>query len=275
MKTRIEIRLVFFVSLILALILAACAPSAEAPESEAAESGGAAPAAEAAEAGEDEGYQPPSAETGGAIAIDAADPCAIVTQEQVSAAFGKNVVEINTDTQSIGMVCEYAFVADYSSMLQINIYSGEAAKHYFAGVNEALQEGCEAYFDKIFDVAFGQSPDSGQDVSGLSLGDLYTTYVGNLGDCMFVQNQTPTDIGENVITAETIYLNSTSNVAVLGEDKVVEFTYQEPIPNDVQTELQSTTDKVSFYAAAQPYRDTVLAGYTEKMIGLLQEATAQ
>jgi hypothetical protein len=92
---------------------------------------------------------------------------------------------------------------------------------------------------------------------------------------MFVQNQNRADVGENVVTAETIYLNWSSNVAVTSDERVVEFIYQEPIPADAQAAFQGATDQESFYAAAQPYRDTVLAGYTESLIALLHEATMQ
>jgi hypothetical protein len=39
--------------------------------------------------------------------------------------------------------------------------------------------------------------------------------------------------------------------------------------------FQGATDRDSFYTLALPYRDSVLAGYTEKLIGLLQLATSQ
>lgn len=273
MKTRIEIRQILLVGLILTLGSAACSPASEAPEVEA-------PEAEAATSAPDTGEAEataaePAAEASGAMVIEATDACAIISEEQVAAAFGKEVVESNADTQSLGSSCEYTFDPETNTEFQINIYTGDAAKAYFAGLAEALDESCEAFLDRVFDVAFGQSPTSEQDINGVSLAELYTNYVGKTGECMFVQNQMRPDVGENVISFETIFLNWSSNVAVLGEDRVVELTYQEPIPEEVNAELQAGTDRDSFYALAQPYRDSVLAGYTEILIGLLQEGAGQ
>lgn len=276
MKTRNQVRLFFLIGLILTLGLAACAPAAGTPEAGAPEEEAAtsAPEEEATELSEEEGYQPAEGgEAGGTIVIDATDACSVVTEEQVAAAFGKDVLETDTDDQAMGTGCEYKFdTQSGGNQVQVSIYEGDAAKHYFAGLNDALATGCDAFFEKLFDINFLATPDSGQDVSGLSLGDLYTTYVGSLGECMFVQNQTRTDIGANVVTAETIYLNWSSNVAVTSDDRVVEFIYQEPIPDDVQAEFQTATDRDSMYAVAQPYRDSVLVNYTESLIGLLQQA---
>ena len=284
MKTRNEIRLFFLVGLVLTLGLAACSPGVETPEGEVSqmealevEPATLAPVEEEAEATPSEGelYYGPVDGASGTIVIDATDPCALVTQEQVAAAFGKDVVEVSADTQTIGAGCEYKFDSEGDTQVQISIYEGDAAKHYFAGIVQAAQESCNAMLEKFFDFEFLAAPDSGQDVSGLSLGDLYTTYVGTLGNCMFVQNATRSEVGDNVVTAETIYLNWSSNVAVLGDERVVEFTYQEPIPDEVNAELQAGTDRDSFYALAQPYRDTILADYTESLIALLEEATGQ
>ncbi len=267
MKTRIKIRLFFLVGLILTLGLAACASRAETPEAE---------APEATEVTEGQGYEPPAnAGVGGPIVIDATDACSLLTQDEVATAFGKEVAEVNPDTQAIGTGCEYVFDAGTETQVQISIYEGDAARSYFAGLSEAVQESCDTFLERIFDVAFGQSPTSEQDVSGIPLGDLYTNYIGSLASCMFVQNAARPDVGENVVTAETIFLNWSSNVAVLGDNRVVEFTYQEPIPADAQADFQSVTDRDSMYAAAQPYRDSVLANYTETLIGLLQQAMAQ
>ncbi|MCL5429803.1 MAG: DUF3558 domain-containing protein [Chloroflexi bacterium] len=284
MKTRIEIRLFFLVGLILTLGLAACTSDAETPEAESPQTeiveeseATSAPEGGAAEVTESEGdlYYGPADGGTGSIVIDATDACTLLTQEQVAAAFGKDVVEVSVDTQTIGAGCEYKFDSEGDTQVQVTIYEGDAAKHYFAGIVQAAQESCDAMLEKFFDIEFLAAPDSGQDVSGLSLGDLYTTYVGTLGNCMFVQNATRSEVGDNVVTAETIYLNWSSNVAVLGDERVVEFTYQEPIPDEVNAELQAGTDRDSFYALAQPYRDTILAGYTESLIALLEEATGQ
>jgi hypothetical protein len=39
--------------------------------------------------------------------------------------------------------------------------------------------------------------------------------------------------------------------------------------------FQGATDRDSFYTLALPYRDSVLAGYTENMISLLQQVITQ
>lgn len=279
MKTRIDFRLTILIGLILTLGLAACGPSTAATEAEEPETGGeaatSAPEAGATEAPEEEGYQAPEGGAAGAIVINATNACDVVTQEQVTSAFGKDVVATDTDDQAMGTGCEFKFDTEGDTQVQVTIYEGGAAKHYFVGITQAAQESCDAMLEKFFDFEFLAAPDSGQDVSGLSLGELYTNYVGTLGECMFVQNAARPDIGANVVTAETIFLNWSSNVAVLGDDRVVEFIYQEPIPADAQAEFQTATDRDSMYAAAQPYRDSVLVGYTESLIALLQQATAK
>ena len=279
MKTRNEIRLFFLVGLILTLGLAACAPGAETPEAQAPEAE--APESEAATSAPDTGEAEATAaestdgsEAMGTITIDATDACAIVSEEQVAAAFGKAVVEVNPDTQSIGSGCEYIFDADTDTQLQVSIYQGDAAKHYFAALVAASQESCDAFFTKLFDIAFGEAPDSGQDVTGLSMGDLYRQYVGIFENCpSYVHTAERADVGENVLAIELIVFNWSSNVAVLGDERVVEFTYQEPISAEAQAAFQTATDRDSYYAAAQPYADTILTGYTDILIALLHNAT--
>jgi hypothetical protein len=248
--------------IIISFLLAACSPDSggggTSPE-EPATSGGGEPADGSA--------------AGGSIVISTTDACALLAEDRVSAAFGKDIVEVTPDEQAIGTGCEYDFGAD--SQVQVSIYEGDGAKHYFAGLIQAAGESCDALLERFFDIGFGQNPDSGQDVSGLSMVDLYRDYVAALGECMYVASEDRTDVADNVMTAETIFLNWSSNVAVLGDDRVVEITYQEPIPADAQNEFQGATDKDSFYALAQPYGDSVLAGYTEILIGLLQEAVSQ
>ena len=281
MDNQTKFRKIMFASLILVFVLAACAPAAatEAVEPESGETGGEV-ATSAPEGGaeatkvDESGYPvPQDGEAMGTIVIDAASACDVATQEQVAAAFGKEVVETDTDDQAMGTGCEFKFDSEGDTQVQVTIYEGDAAKHYFAGLNDALAASCDAFFEKLFDFDFLLAPDSGQDVSTLSLGDLYTTYVGNLGNCMFVQNQARPDAGDNVVSAETIYLNWSSNVAVISNDRVVEFIYQEPIPADAQAVFQGATDQASFYAAAQPYRDSVLVGYTDMLIALLHAVT--
>jgi hypothetical protein len=278
MNSRIDFRLTILIVALLVLGLAACTPAAQAPEAEAPEAE--APDAEATAA--PEGGEATAAESSGeeeamgAIVFDATDACAIFTQEQVAAAFGKNVVEVNPNTQTIGTGCEYKFDPESDTELQVSFYEGDQAKHYLAGLVQASQESCDAFFEKLFDIAFGDAPDSGQDVSGLSMGDLYRQYLGIFENCPSYVNVTDrTDVGENVLTVELIVFNWSSSVAVLGDDRVVEFTYQEPISAEAQADFQTATDRDSYYAAAQPYADSILVGYTETLIGLLHEATMQ
>jgi hypothetical protein len=274
MQPRKDIRLFVLVGMILALGLAACAsgtPTAE-PQGDEATS---APEAEAEATQVDENGYPVPESGGGVVTIDAASACDIVTQEQVEAAFGKPVTAVNPDDQAIGGGCEYVFNADTQTEFQVSVYGGEAARSYFAGLTEALGSDCNEFANKIFDIDFLTSPTSSEDVSATPLGELYTAYSEALSNCMFVQNTPRPDVGANVVTAETIFLNWSSNVAVLGDEQVVEFSYQEPISADAQAAFQGVTDKESMYTAAQPYRDSVLAGYTETLIGLLHEATMQ
>lgn len=275
-----KIRQMIFLFLILTLFVVACAPAAEAPAVEAptAVESTTEPAGEEPADEEPEGYQPP--EDGpaarGELSVNTANACAIVSEEQVAAAFGKDVVEVNANTQTIGAGCEYVFDADSETELQVSVYSGDTAKHYLAGLVQASRESCDAFFEKLFDVAFGEEPDSGQDVSGLSMANLYRDYLGIFENCpAFVQVTDRTDIGSNVLTAELMVFNWSSTVALLGNDQVVEFTYQEPISAEAQADFQGANDRDSFYAAAQPYADTVLASYTEILIGLVQGAASE
>ncbi|MGH2582280.1 MAG: hypothetical protein ACRDFQ_05230 [Anaerolineales bacterium] len=258
-----NIRILISLLTAVSFLLAACSPFA--PETNAA------PEQPAAESESGEPEEQPAA--GGVITFETSDACAILSEGQVSAAFGKAIVGVTPDEQAIGTGCEYDFGSD--TELQVSIYEGNAGKHYFAGLIQAAEESCDALLERFFDIAFGQNPDSGQDVSGLSMADLYNDYVAALGECMYVASAVRPDVGENVLATETIFLNWSSNVAVLGDDRVVEITYQEPIPADAQNAFQGATDKDSFYALAQPYRDSVLAGYTEILIGLLQVALTQ
>jgi hypothetical protein len=262
MKKRAKIRLL---SLIILLALTACAPAAGAPV---IEDNSQEPAGTATESS--------GSDAMGTIVISATDACAIVSQEQVAAAFAKEVMEVNPNTQSIGLGCEYTFDADTNTELQVSIYEGDAAKHYFAGLVQASQESCDAFYTKLFDIAFGEEPDSGQDVSGLSMAELYRQYLGIFENCpAFVNVSERTDVGENVLAAELIVFNWSSSLAVLGDDRVVEFTYQEPISPEADADLDTAVDRDSFYAAAQPYADSILTGYTENLVDLLREAARQ
>jgi hypothetical protein len=247
----------------LAFWLAACAPAA-------AETQG--PGAVDIE--EDAGERPAATEaqaTTGEIVIDIADACALFTQEQVEAAFGKAVVEVNSQSEVIGVECEYVFDAETDTQLRVTFYNGDAAKQYFAALVAASDESCDSFFEAFFDLAFGQGADSGQDLESTTLADLYRQYLVALEPCMYAQSEDRPQVGTNVVASEVIFLNWSSNVAVLGGNRVVELTYQEPVTAEAEAEFDTAMDRDSFYALAQPYRDTVLAGYTEILVGLLQE----
>lgn len=280
-----KIRQMIFLFLTFTLVVTACAPAAETPATVPSEGQPAAeeptaeePTGEEPAAEEPQGYQPPeeNAQAAGELSVDTSDMCALVTEEQVQSTFGKDVIEVDANPQIIGANCEYVFDADSETEFQVSVYSGDPNKHYFAVLLQAAQESCDAFFEKLFDIAFGEAPDSGQDVSGLSMADLYREYLAIFENCpSYLHVADRTDVGANVLAAELIVFNWSSIVALLGDDQVVEFTYQEPISAEATADLETATDRDSFYAAAQPYADTVLAGYTEILIGLVQAAAQQ
>lgn len=247
----------------LTLVLSACAPAEAGPgPGEVSE-----PNEPGAEIPEETAL--PS-ELPGAIVIDAVDPCTLLTQEQVGAAFGASVVAVTPQSESIGSECEYDFEAE-GTQLRVTFYEGAAAKEYFAVLINAAEESCDAFFEALFSV--GLSEGSGDDLSATPLQDLYRQYIAVLGSCMYVHTEDRPEVGANVNATETIFFNWSSNVAVLGDERVVEFTYQENLPDEVRDALSVATDKESTYEIAGPYRDDILAGYTEILLGLLQEAT--
>ncbi|MCI0558398.1 MAG: DUF3558 domain-containing protein [Nitrososphaera sp.] len=209
--------------------------------------------------------------------LEATDPCGLLTKEQVEAGFSKSVQEVKPEAAPLGSECEYVFAENNN--LRVTFYDGENASNYFAVLITAGQQSCDEFFNALFDVSFAplteKYPSADPALMEAPLDGLYRQYLDVLGECMYVHNEDRADIGEMVVTAETIFLNWSSNVAVLSEDRIIEFTYQEPIPSDVATELQGGTGKEEFYALAEPYRDQVLSGYTEILIGLLQQAISQ
>lgn len=249
-----------------ALLLSACAPAAGSPP------GGEQPTEPGAQLPEN--TQPP-ADTPGTVGIAALDVCDIATEADVEAAFNAEVTAVTPQAETIGTECEFAFAIE-GTQLRITSYEGNAAKQYFSTLIAAAdrptpEEGCESFFQALFEVGFGESA-TGEDLSGTSLSDLYMQYIAVLGSCMYVHTEPRPEIGDNVVATEVIYLNWSSNVAVLGNERVVEFTYQENIPADALANLNTATDKDSFYALADPYREDVLAGYTEILLGLVQAA---
>jgi hypothetical protein len=218
---------------------------------------------------------PPAA--AGALVITGTDPCTLLTREQVEAAFGFSVSEVapgRSNTSQFSQNCDFT-ISEYSK-LTINIYQGEGAKNYFALLITAAGQSCDELFETFFEVAFAplteKYPSADAALLTLPLDDLYRRYVGVLGECMYVHSQDRPDAGSNLLAAETIFLETSSNVTVLGEDRVVEFIYQEAFSPDLELALQQGTSKEAFHAIADPYRQEVLSGYTEKLIGLAKQA---
>jgi hypothetical protein len=211
----------------------------------------------------------PAEEVLGPIVIEVADPCALLTEEQVETEFGASVTVVNAQAESIGTECEYDFETE-GTQLRVTFYEGAAAKEYFAVLINAAEESCDAFFEALFSAGLGEG--SGEDLSATPLQDLYRQYIAVLGSCMYVHTEDRPEVGVNVNATETIAFNWSSNVAVLGDERVVELTYQESLPAEVQDALLGATDKESTYAVAGPYRESVLAGYTAILLGLLQEA---
>jgi len=215
---------------------------------------------------------PPS--TGGQVVISGSDPCGLLTKEQVEAGFGKSVTEVKPQQTNIGNECQYIFGEDND--LRVTFYEGGNAANYFAVLITAAGQSCDEFFEAMFDVASAplaeKYPSADQSLLSLPLGDLYRQHIVMLGNCIYIHNQDRADVGDNVVATETIFMNWTSNVAVLDAARVVEITYQEIIPDDALQILSAGTDKDSFYVLADPYRQQVLSGYTETLIGLLKQA---
>lgn len=251
-----------------ALVLSACGPASSAPTSSQ-------PAVQPSEAPTAEAQAPAPA---GPLSINASDPCSLLSKEQVEAAFGKSVLEVTPQQANIGRECEFKFDGQ-DTKLHLTSYEGADAQNYFAVLITAAGQSCDELLRSMLDVAFAplteKYPSADQSLLQLPLGDLYQKYVDALGGCMYVHSQERTDIGANVLATETIFLNWSSNVAVLGDEQVVELTYQEPIPQDVSDKLAQGTDKDKFYALADPYREQILSGYTENLIQLLKMAAAK
>jgi hypothetical protein len=250
----------FFISSI--LVLSACAPAERGPVAD----------GEPTEPGVEvvESATLPPADVPGPIEIGAAEPCALLTEEQVEGAFGASVAAVSPQSESIGTECEYDFETE-GTQLRVTFYEGTPAKEYFAVLINAAEESCDAFFEAIFSAGLGDG--SGEDLSATPLQDLYRQYIAVLGSCMYVHTEDRPEVGANVNATETIAFNWSSNVAVLGDERVVELTYQENLPAEVQEALSGATDKESTYEVAVPYRDSVLAGYTNILLGLIQEAT--
>ena len=205
----------------------------------------------------------------GKITIAAADPCSVVTKDQVEAAFGKSVQDGEAIPALGGQECQYSFGSPDNNF-DIVFYSGNEAQQYFAGLTAAAQQSCDA---------FPAMPDSSsaaaQTLLGGDISSLYRQYLNGVKQCAYVHSQDRSDVGDNVLTSEVIFLNWGSDVAILDSDRVVEFGYQEPIPQDVMDALAQGTDRDSFHKLADPYREQVLSGFTDSLIKLVQQAAAK
>ena len=260
--------ILLLMTLAYALVLSACGSANSTPvNSQPAVQPSEAPAA---------ATQAPS--SGNQLSVSTSDMCSLLSQDQVEAAFGKSVLEVTPQQANIGRECEFKFDGQ-DTKLRLTSYEGADAQNYFAVLITAAGQSCDELLKSMFDVAFAplteKYPSADQSLLQLPLGDLYQKYVAALGECMYIHSQARTDVATNVLATETIFLNWSSNVAALGDEQVVEFTYQEPTPQDVSDKLAQGTDKDKFYALADPYREQVLSGYTESLIQLLRIATAK
>jgi len=273
MKAKFAFALLFTCALCFSLV--ACSAAAEGQDPTTASSTEAGMDETAASSDETPAASAEAPTAAGEIVIATADACALFSEEQVEAAFGKDAIEVNAQSEVIGAECEYVFDAETDTQLRVTFYEGDAARQYFAALVAASAESCDAFFEAMFDIAFGQGGDSGEDLQGTPLSDLYRQYLAALEPCMYAVSEDRPEVGTNVVSSEVIFLNWSSNLAVLGDDQVVEITYQEPVTAEAEAEFNTALDRDSFYAVAQPYRDSVLAAYTEMLVGLLQEAVAE
>jgi hypothetical protein len=254
------------------LLMAAAACSAP-PVEEATQPASVSTDAPAAEAP----TEPPTPQPAENIVINSDDPCALLTREQVEAGFNKTVAEMEPQEASIGKECEFKF--DEDTELRVTFYEGDHAVNYFAVLIAAGSQSCDEFFEALFDVAFAplteKYPSADHTLLTTPLGALYTQYLDVLSQCMYVHSEERPDVGGNVIAVESVFLNWGSTVAALGDDRVVEFDYKEPIPADASEALKAGTDREKFYAIAEPYRDQVLIGYTEILIHLLKQTAGK
>lgn len=217
----------------------------------------------------------PLATPAGRITVAASDPCNVVTTDQIQTAFGKNAQGGNPVDVLSGQECQYSFGTPENN-LDVVIYSGNPAQKYFAGLSAAAAQSCDAFLSAAVNPAMpDESSPQAQTLLGEDISALYRQYIQSIGECAYIHSQDRSDIGDNVLASEFIFLNWGSNVALLASDQVVEFTYQEPIPQDVMDALAQGTDRDSFYKLADPYRQQVLSGYTDALIKLIQQIAAK
>jgi hypothetical protein len=217
-----------------------------------------------------------SAADSATISLDTTNPCNLLTKQQVEAAFGKSVQEMKPQEQYTGHGCQFKF-GENDAKFAISSYEGEGGKQFFAPLIIAGKESCDKFTTALFDAAFAPLTGKQLDPEAQALlaspsSDLYRQYVATMEPCMYVHSQDRPDIAANPVETETIFTNWTSNVALLYDDRVVEFSYEENLPDEAKQNLAAGTDKEKFYALADPYRQDVLSGYAEKLADLLNQA---
>ena len=218
-----------------------------------------------------EGVETPS-EVDGNI-FTTSDPCSIFSKEEVGASFGTDVVETLSQETATGSICYYLF-ADDDDTFSVSIHEGEVAKVFLSDLIHAAEESCDTFFEAIFGVPAAQEGPA-EDLSGTPLSDLYRQYLDVSGACMYVHTQDVPDLGANVVATETILLDWSSKVAILNNERIVELSYKEEIPEETQDDLHAATDEESYNTIADGYREEVLSGYTEILLSLLKQALTQ
>ena len=200
-------------------------------------------------------------------------PCSLFPETEVETSFGADVIDVLTQESGAGPICQYLFTEGDESF-SVSIYAGEAAKVFISNLIHAAEESCDVFFEAIFGAPTVQEGPAA-DLSGTSLGDLYRQYMEAIDACIYVHTQDVLDIGENVVATETIFLDWSSKVAVLDNERIVELSYQEEIPEETQDDLNSATDEESYNTIADGYRQDVLSGYTQILLSLLRQALTQ
>jgi len=222
--------------------------------------------------------EPPS-QAAGKVVIEASDPCSLLTKEQVESAFGKSVKEVKTFEQSDGVFCSYKFGENNDFSIHIN--EGAKAIDNYALFVTAGKQSCQELVDTMFEIPLPslleKYPSADRSLLELPIGDLYRQYLGMLGECTYNHVQDRPDVGENVLATELIFFNLgwSSSVDVFGNERVTAFGYAESIPDDANQAFQTGTDKESYNAIADQYRQQVLSGYTEILLGLLKQAVSK
>jgi hypothetical protein len=224
-----------------------------------------------------------SSQTTVEVAIAASDPCSLLTKEQVETAFGKSTQTFGPQQPSGNVIsCKGEFTD--GSIFYIDLFEREIDKQQFAthiaGYQKGCLEGMETYFE-IFNPDFPPTPST--DVAALmsanSLGELYLMENDFFPACWFSVKSNASELGANVYVYESVLnllgWHGKSDVAVVNDDKVVSFRYVEETPDMIAQELNKVTGLDSFYVIAEPYRQQVLSGYSEILLGLLKQAVGK